>query len=217
MEKENMDIATYRREYLLSGLNREMLLADPLEQFTTWFKQVDAVPHHMDINAMMLATVSDTGKPSLRTVLLKSVDAEGFIFFTNYTSSKARDIADNPQVNLLFPWLEVERQVEVSGTIERLSDEENYTYIRSRPRGSQLGAWASKQSSEVANRDILEQRLAALDKQFAEEDVPMPDFWGGYRVIPHVVEFWQGRANRLHDRFEYFKENQQWSIRRLSP
>ena len=214
-----MDISDYRREYTQTGLSRATLLASPFAQFELWFKQACEVDI-VDANAMTLATVSTTGLPSVRTVLLKTFDHTGFIFFTNYHSQKAQQIAENPQVALLFPWTELERQIEITGTAEKISKEESLAYFSSRPEGSQLGAWASRQSDVIDNREALEQRWQSIEKRFQHGTIPFPDFWGGYRVVPEKIEFWQGRVNRLHDRFEYYRDHQEkdhWKISRLAP
>ncbi len=212
-----MDISEYRREYMRDGLSRELLDADPIKQFETWFKQACEVDI-VDANAMSLATVSVEGKPSIRTVLLKTFDERGFVFFTNLSSQKSAEITENPNVAILFPWTELERQIEITGIAERISTAESLKYIVTRPRGSQLGAWVSRQSSEVSSRKVLMERLGKLKERFAKGEIPMPDFWGGYRVIPEKIEFWQGRENRLHDRFEYFKSAAgEWDVRRLAP
>ena len=211
-----MDIGDYRREYLKGGLKSEDLAKSPLDQFETWFKQaMEAdIP---DASAMTLATVSSEGKPSQRTVLLKLFDEKGFVFFTNYSSLKSQQIDQNPNVSLLFPWTELERQIEISGTAEKISTAESLKYFLSRPRGSQLGAWASAQSSPINSRQILELQLQKIKNKFTQGEVPLPDFWGGYRVIPETIEFWQGGAKRLHDRFEYTKIDNIWTINRLQP
>ena len=211
-----MDISDYRREYTQTGLSRETLLASPFSQFELWFKQACEVDI-VDANAMTLATVSRTGQPSMRTVLLKTFDQTGFVFFTNYHSQKAREIAENPQVSLLFPWTELERQIEISGTAEKISTAESRAYFTSRPKGSQLGAWVSRQSDVIPSRSVLEQQWQHLQQKFSQGNIPFPDFWGGYRVIPAKMEFWQGRVNRLHDRFEYRRDNDAWTVERLAP
>ena len=214
-----MDISEYRREYMRDGLSREMIDADPFKQFESWFKQACEVDI-VDANAMSLATVSAQGKPSIRTVLLKTFDERGFVFFTNLSSQKSLEIKANPSVAVLFPWTELERQIEITGVAERISTVESLKYIATRPRGSQLGAWVSRQSAEISSRKVLMGRLERLKERFAKGEIPAPDFWGGYRIIPEKIEFWQGRENRLHDRFEYFKENGaggQWDVRRLAP
>ncbi len=214
-----MDIGDYRREYLQGGLQRKDLSDSPFQQFEKWFKQAMQadIP---DASAMTLATVSAQGKPTQRTVLLKLFDEKGFVFFTNYNSQKSRQIAENPNVSLLFPWVQLERQVEINGIAEKITTAESLKYFLSRPRGSQLGAWASAQSSPISSRQILESQLQKMKNKFTHGEIPLPDFWGGYRVIPETVEFWQGGANRLHDRFEYSKNSKKgggWVIHRLQP
>lgn len=212
-----MDIHHLRREYLRGGLRRRDLLNDPIAQFKLWLKQaIDAgIP---DANAMILATVSTTGQPSQRIVLLKHVNERGFVFFTNFDSRKAVELAARPKVSLHFPWHVMERQVEISGVAEKISRVESLKYFLSRPVGSQLVAWASEQSRPVASRRLLMQQLAIMRDRFADGEVPLPDFWGGVRVLPHRMEFWQGGANRLHDRFEYTQESTgEWDIERLAP
>ena len=201
------------------GLSREGLAADPFVQFEIWFKQACSVDM-VDANAMSLATVSKAGKPTLRTVLLKTFDEKGFVFYTNLSSQKAQHINNNSNVALLFPWTELERQIEITGVAKRVSTVESLKYIATRPRGSQLGAWVSRQSSEITSRKTLMDRLDKLKQRFAEGEIPKPDFWGGYRVIPEKIEFWQGRENRLHDRFEYTRTSDQkkgWTVQRLAP
>ena len=210
-----MDIGDYRIEYLKGGLHRADLSKSPFEQFEKWFVQVrDA--NMVDPNAMIIATVSKQGKPSQRTVLLKMFDETGFVFFTNYGSAKAQQIEENAHVSLLFPWLDLERQVEVNGHASKISQEESLAYFQSRPHGSQLGAWASKQSQPIASRNELDQQLIDVEEKYHEGDVPLPH-WGGYRIIPDTIEFWQGGARRLHDRFEYQRNGDDWNIQRLQP
>jgi len=211
-----MDIGDYRREYAKGGLNKNDLSDSPFEQFEKWFKQAMQadVP---DASAMSLATVSTTGKPTQRTVLLKLFDEKGFVFFTNYSSLKSKQIEENANVSLLFPWTELERQIEINGTATKISTAESLKYFLSRPRGSQLGAWASAQSSPINSRQILEGQLQKMKSKFTKGEIPLPDFWGGYRVVPETIEFWQGGINRLHDRFEYSKNNNDWDINRLQP
>ena len=211
-----MDISEYRREYMRDGLSRELLNADPYKQFETWFKQACEVDI-VDANAMSLATVSSEGKPSLRTVLLKTFDEKGFVFFTNLSSQKSQEIKVNSNVALLFPWTELERQIEITGVAERISTVDSLKYIATRPRGSQLGAWVSRQSDVISSRKVLMARLDKLKERFAKGEIPMPDFWGGYRIVPEKIEFWQGRENRLHDRFEYYRSEGEWDMRRLAP
>lgn len=211
-----MDIGDLRREYTQAGLTRESLEANPLQQFDRWFTQA-VQGQVLEPNAMQIATVDIKGKPTLRTVLLKSYDDKGFVFYTNYNSQKAQQIAANPQVALLIFWKELERQVEITGRAEKVSTLESLRYFTSRPRGSQLGAWVSVQSSIITSRNLLEMKLEEIKRKFNEGAIPLPDFWGGYRVIPETIEFWQGRSNRLHDRFEYRRTAQGWDIVRLSP
>jgi len=211
-----MDISDYRREYTQTGLSRKTLLTSPISQFELWFKQACEVDI-VDANAMTLATVSATGQPSVRTVLLKTFDQTGFIFFTNYNSQKAQQIAENPQVALLFPWTELERQIEITGYAEKISTAESRAYFSSRPKGSQLGAWVSRQSDVIQSRYVLEQQWQTMQQKFQQGKIPFPDFWGGYRVVPEKIEFWQGRVNRLHDRFEYRRNKDDWTVERLAP
>jgi pyridoxamine 5'-phosphate oxidase len=206
-----------RKDYTAGELRREDLLADPIEQFAVWFTQA-CEANVLEPNAMSLATVSAEGQPSLRTVLLKSYDATGFVFFTNLQSRKAREIERNPRVSLLFPWLALERQVIVVGSAERISTMQTLQYFLTRPRGSQIAAWISPQSSVISSRKLLEIEWEQMKRKFADGQIPVPPFWGGYRVRPREVEFWQGRANRLHDRFQYLlTERGTWTIERLAP
>jgi len=212
-----MDIEHFRREYLQGGLSREDLFEHPVSQFSHWLDQVVA-SGLIDPSAMVVSTVSVDGQPSQRIVLLKHVDEEGFIFYTNYGSRKAKEIADNNQVSLLFPWNALERQVKVCGKAEKIPFTESVKYFMSRPRDSQLAAWASEQSSSITSRDFLMTQLARMKEKFGTGEVPLPDFWGGIRIIPHQIEFWQGGANRLHDRFEYnLQTDETWKIDRLAP
>jgi pyridoxamine 5'-phosphate oxidase len=206
-----------RREYSDKGLRRNDLNPDPFTQFELWFKQAcDA--GILEPNAMSLATASPEGQPTVRTVLLKGLDRRGFVFFTNLESTKARQIAANPQVALLFPWLALERQVTVTGAAVKLSMGEVMKYFVTRPFRSQLAAWASPQSQVITSRALLEMKLAEMLRKFSEGKVPVPSFWGGYRVVPKTIEFWQGRINRLHDRFLYVCETgDTWRIERLGP
>jgi pyridoxamine 5'-phosphate oxidase len=212
----NRDLSDYRREYALSGLTRKDLLTDPIEQFKRWFEHAEQA-ELLDETAMVLTTVSAENKPSARVVLLKQFDEKGFVFFTNYESEKGQDMAQNPNVTLLFPWTSLERQVEISGTVEKIPTQASADYFHSRPRDSQLGAWVSHQSQVIENRQVLEQRLEHYTEVFADQEIPLPEYWGGYRVVPERIEFWQGRINRLHDRFEYLKKQNGWKINRLSP
>ncbi|HEX3797725.1 MAG TPA: pyridoxamine 5'-phosphate oxidase [Verrucomicrobiae bacterium] len=210
-------LADYRREYTLAGLRRADLDADPIAQFSRWFQQAvaSAVP---EPNAMTLATADADGRPSSRIVLLKNTDARGFIFYTNYDSRKGRELDANPNAALTFFWPQLERQVCIAGTVSKVSREESEHYFNSRPKGSRLSAWVSHQSEAVADRAALEKKLAELEAKYPGETVPLPPYWGGFCVTPTRVEFWQGRPNRLHDRFCYVRQpGQAWLIERLSP
>jgi pyridoxamine 5'-phosphate oxidase len=235
-----MAMADLRREYGFGGLNRQALDPDALRQFSTWFDQAAAARRGgrwrqigialfklwhallghapMDANAMVLATASKDGLPTARTVLLKGVEERGFIFFTNYESRKGRELAENPNAALVFYWADLERQVCILGTVKKLSATESEAYFISRPKGSRLAAWASNQSSVVADRKALERQWREMEARFPGEDVPCPPNWGGYVLQPERVEFWQGRPNRLHDRFRYTRQaDNSWIIERLSP
>ena len=205
-----------RQGYEDKGLDKEDLNADPIIQFESWFeeaKKAEPIP-----TAMSLATVNNIGEPTLRTVLLKLFDKKGFIFFTNYKSRKANDITDNPNVAVLFNWVALERQVSITGVAEKIKTKESIKYFISRPRGSQLGAWVSDQSSVLSSRKILEMKLEEMKHKFSDGEIPLPDFWGGYRIVPKTFEFWQGRPNRLHDRFLYSKQSDEsWQIDRIAP
>ena len=211
-----MDLSDFRKEYSSRGLRREDLDPDPLRQFETWFRQAIEVNLH-EPNAMSLATVDARGMPLLRTVLLKYFDASGFVFFTNYQSRKARQIEANPQVSVLFPWILLERQVIVQGRAEKISTSESLRYFLSRPRESQLGAWVSEQSSVISSRKLLMHKLAEVSEKFGKGEIPLPSFWGGYRIVPETIEFWQGGSARLHDRFFYERKGEGWDLSRLSP
>lgn len=212
-----MDLAEFRKEYSARGLHLEDLNADPVEQFAGWFRQADELGVH-EPNAMTLATVDPTGMPFQRTVLLKVFDGQGFVFFTNYGSRKARHIEENPQVALLFPWLLLERQVIVQGRAEKISTAESLKYFASRPRESQIGAWVSDQSKVISSRKLLLAKLEEIRAKFSQGEIPLPSFWGGYRVVPRTVEFWQGGPARLHDRFLYQRDpSGGWKIDRLAP
>ena len=195
----------------------EELESDPIVQFEKWFREAWDENYPMP-HAMSLATASAEGLPTVRTVLLKGYDSNGFVFFTNYGSRKAKQISNNPQAALLFPWVRLGRQVTVAGRVEKISKSESVQYFLSRPRGSQLSAWASAQSTVISSRAILESAFATVKRRFADGEVPLPDFWGGYRVDPDSIEFWQNRKDRLHDRFLYNRgENGAWRIDRLTP
>ncbi len=209
-----------RAHYRAAGLPEDSLAADPFEQFRRWFRQAAESGLH-EPNAMVVSTADAEGRPSSRTVLLKHVDERGFVFYTNYGSRKGRELAANPHVSLLFPWHPVARQVIVAGTAERTGRDETVAYFRTRPHGSQLGAWASEQSSAVASRAELDRMYAELADRYPEgEQVPVPPEWGGFRVRPRTVEFWQGRENRLHDRLRYVRTEGAgggWTVERLCP
>jgi pyridoxamine 5'-phosphate oxidase len=211
------DISQLRNQYMADGLSRASLNPDPIEQFELWYEQL----HKADIfepSAMTIATVAPDGQPYLRTVLLKLFDKNGFVFYTNYGSRKAKHIETNPRVGLLFAWVPLARQVKITGIAEKVSTAESLKYFATRPRGSQIGAWASAQSEIVSSRSMLEAKFEELKQKFAQGEVPLPEFWGGYRVVPQSIEFWQGRDNRLHDRFIFTrKEAGDWQIARLAP
>lgn len=212
-----MSIANLRVDYSLSGLHEKDLAKDPFRQFERWFQEAEAAKV-IEPNAMSLATVGRDGRPSVRTVLLKSVDGRGFVFFTNYDSRKGQDLAGNPHASLLFPWLALERQVVVEGSVTQVSREESEAYFHSRPRASQLGAWVSQQSSVIPGREMLEEGFKAVDKKYAGEAVPLPPRWGGFRLSPERVEFWQGRRSRLHDRLAYRRDPEGgWIVERIAP
>ena len=204
-------------DFSRSPLLIEELESDPIVQFEKWFREAWDENYPMP-HAMSLATASAEGLPTVRTVLLKGYDSNGFVFFTNYGSRKAKQISNNPQAALLFPWVRLGRQVTVAGRVEKISKSESVQYFLSRPRGSQLSAWASAQSTVISSRAILESAFATVKRRFADGEVPLPDFWGGYRVDPDSIEFWQNRKDRLHDRFLYNRgENGAWRIDRLTP
>ena len=210
------DISELRSEYARSALRREDLADDPVNQFENWFGEArDA--DVAESNAMALATVGADAQPSVRTVLMKYFDASGFVFFTNLESVKANQITENPSVALLFYWQPLERQVRIRGVAERIKTSEALRYFMTRPRGSQLGAWVSDQSSVINSRTLLETKLDEMKRRFGKGEIPLPSFWGGYRVRPQQIEFWQGRTNRLHDRFLYTREASGWQVERLAP
>ncbi len=211
-----MNLAELRQEYTRAGLQREDLDADPMQQFRRWIEQVGEAGL-TEPNAMVLATVDGAGQPFTRTVLLKDLDTRGLVFYTNFESRKARHIAENAQVSLLFPWFPLERQVSINGKATRISTAESLKYFASRPLASRLGAWSSPQSTIIRSRSLLESKFQEMKAKFAGGEVPLPSFWGGYRVEPVSVEFWQGRQSRLHDRFLYQKSAKGWGVERLAP
>ncbi len=212
-----MNAEEFRRLAMQRGLDLEDLNTDPILQFEQWFEHTNAagIP---EPNAMSLATVAAHGQPSLRTVLLKVFDRHGFVFFTNFSSRKAQDIDHNPKVALLFPWVALGRQVKIIGNASRIPLAESAKYFATRSRGSQIGAWASYQSKVISTRALLEAKFDEMKRNFAQGRIALPSFWGGYRVVPHSIEFWQGRENRLHDRFQYTRtDSGEWKIERLAP
>jgi pyridoxamine 5'-phosphate oxidase len=211
-----VDASSLRKEYTRAGLHEADMDPDPINQFRAWFENaIDADLH--EPNAMILATARKEGRPSARTVLLKGYDERGFVFYTNYEGRKAGELEANPACALLFYWGELERQVRIEGRATRLSKEESDAYFASRPRGSRLGAWASEQSRPVEDRSVLEERIEALEAEYEGREVPRPPFWGGYRIEPDSIEFWQGRENRLHDRLVYRRAGERWNMERLQP
>ncbi len=212
-----MSLADLRKDYTLAGLLEKDLAKDPFRQFERWFQEAEAARLN-EPNAMVLATATPDGLPSSRVVLLKGLDGRGFTFFTNHDSRKGRELAANPRASLTFPWVPMERQVIVEGKVVKISREESDAYFHSRPHGSQLGAWASPQSAVIADRKVLEDSLKAHEQKFAGQVVPLPANWGGFRVVPDSVEFWQGRRNRLHDRLRYRRgADGSWHVERLAP
>ena len=212
-----MPLADLRKDYSLAGLTEKDLARDPFRQFEKWFQEAEA-SKLVEPNAMIVASATRDGRPSARTMLLKSVDGRGFVFYTNYESRKGRELDANPHVSLVFPWFPFERQVVVEGTVTKVAREEAEAYFHSRPLASQLGAWASAQSTIIPGRKALEEAMKDLEKKYAGQPVPLPPYWGGYRVAPATVEFWQGRRSRLHDRLRYRRGSDgSWTVERLSP
>lgn len=209
-------VSLLRREYDGIPLDKKSVDTDPFNQFSEWFA-IAVKEIKNDPNAMILGSASREGQPATRTVLLKGFDEEGYIFYTNYESRKAKDLAENNKVSLTFYWPDLMRQIHIQGVVEKISEEMSDQYFKSRPVGSKLGAWSSKQSSVIESREVLEENLRTVEKKFSGSEIPRPANWGGYRVIPHRFEFWQGRLNRLHDRIVYRFEGTEWVIERLSP
>jgi pyridoxamine 5'-phosphate oxidase len=211
-----MSIADIRKEYSLKTLNEADVFADPMQQFEKWWQE--AIESKIEeVNAMTLATSTAEGKPSARIVLLKGIDRNGFIFFTNYHSHKGNQIEENPFVSLVFFWKELERQIRVEGSVSKVTAEESDAYFVSRPEGSRIGAWASPQSRVIASREVIEENVIELGKSFANKEIDRPPHWGGYIVMPNLLEFWQGRNSRLHDRIQYTYKDEAWKIERLAP
>ena len=213
----NKSIADIRKDYQLQTLLETDIAADPFTQFNQWWD--DAVKSELDeVNAMTLATASLTGMPAARIVLLKSFSDTGFVFFTNYNSHKGKELEENPQACLIFFWKELERQIRITGIVEKVTDLESDEYFNSRPAGSRIGAWASPQSTVIESREVIENNIVKVVEQFAGSEITRPPHWGGYVVIPTIIEFWQGRPNRLHDRLQYSKiQDGSWRIERLAP
>ena len=211
------EIADLRREYSQAALDLDSVNAEPIKQFEQWFKEAQEA-EILEPNAMVLSTVDGKGMPFQRTVLMKALDDRGIVFYTNYKSRKAQQIEENNQVSVLFPWYALERQVLITGRAEKVSTKESMAYFASRPFGSRLGAWVSQQSKVISSRSILEMKLAEMKQKFKDGKVPLPDFWGGYRIVPEAFEFWQGRKNRLHDRLMYSANPEgDWQIERMAP
>lgn len=211
------NLADFRRVYSKGELLEGEIPLDPLILFRDWFEEMEKIKDSIEVNAMTVSTVGVDGFPKNRVVLLKEFNVDGFVFYTNYKSEKGRSLEINPKISLSFFWPETERQVIIQGITEKFSEEKAIEYFNCRPRGSQLGAWASNQSSEIASRDVLEKCLRELETEYKDKDVPKPEYWGGYLVRPVFYEFWQGRPNRLHDRIVFRKEENSWNIKRLAP
>lgn len=211
-----LNIADIRKEYMLESLDEETAGHDPVAFFKKWFSEAEAA-EITEINAMTLATADAGGAPHARIVLLKGLDETGFVFFTNYDSAKGVQISANPKVALLFFWKELERQVRIEGIIEKVDPAESDAYFHSRPAGSRIGAWASPQSRRIEHRNILDTNYAKYEAEFSSIDIPRPEHWGGYRVIPTAIEFWQGRASRMHDRIVFSHTGNGWERHRLAP
>ena len=217
MNESNDPIASIRVEYKLKSLSEEDTASNAYEQFSKWWSEARN-SHLHEINAMTLATADKNGTPSARIVLLKGYDARGFVFFTNYNSAKGNELAENPKASLLFFWKELERQVRIDGTVEKISGIESDIYFKSRPVGSRIGAWASPQSTVIESRQVIEENFQKFEQQFEAENIPRPEHWGGYLVKPSKIEFWQGRSSRLHDRIQYtLQTDGSWKRERLAP
>ena len=212
-----MHIADIRKDYRLQTLDEAGVATDPIQQFGVWWQEA-LQSEIVEVNAMTLATANEQGVPSARIVLLKGYDERGFVFFSNYESKKAGDLQVNPVASLVFFWKELERQVRISGRVEKVTELESDQYFQSRPEGSRIGAWASPQSTVISSREVIEEKVIALQASFEGKEIPRPLHWGGYRVVPSKIEFWQGRSNRLHDRIQYtIQSNGSWVIERLAP
>ncbi len=211
------NLADYRRSYEKSSLTAENLTENPMELFKIWFDEAEAIDTVAENNAMTLSTIDAYGYPKNRVVLLKKFNDQGFVFYTNYRSEKGRSILRHPKVSISFFWPSLERQVIVKGAVEKCAEETSDQYFASRPRGSQLGAWVSHQSESIRDRAVLKQRLQEMELKFEGKPIPRPDFWGGFLIKPRMIEFWQGRPNRLHDRFKYSCRDQNWEVTRLAP
>ncbi|MBK1722044.1 pyridoxamine 5'-phosphate oxidase [Thiocystis violacea] len=213
----NVNPEALRRELMDHGLSRDELDPNPIKQFQQWYG-LTLGTDLPEPNGMTLCTADAQGRPSARTVLLKLYDERGFVFFTNYESRKSKEIEQNPCVALLFPWVALARQIQITGRAERIPTAESLKYFATRARGSQIGAWSSPQSQVISSRSLLESKVAEIAQKFSQGEIPLPAFWGGYRVVPEMIEFWQGRESRLHDRFRYVREGtDQWRIERLAP
>jgi pyridoxamine 5'-phosphate oxidase len=212
-----MHIADIRKDYRLQTLDEAGVAADPIQQFGIWWQEA-LQSEIVEVNAMTLATANEQGVPSARIVLLKGYDERGFVFFSNYESKKAGDLQVNPMASLVFFWKELERQVRISGRVEKVTELESDQYFQSRPEGSRIGAWASPQSTVISSRQVIEEKVEALQASFEGKEIPRPLHWGGYRVVPSSIEFWQGRSSRLHDRIQYnLQSDDNWVIERLAP
>ncbi|HPH23188.1 MAG TPA: pyridoxamine 5'-phosphate oxidase [Chitinophagaceae bacterium] len=212
----NTSIADIRKDYKLASFDETDAAANPINQFTNWWN--DATKSNIDeVNAMTLATVTPKNTPSARIVLLKGYDEKGFVFFSNYLSDKGKELSNNPTAALVFFWKELERQVRIEGVVEKVSEQESDEYFNSRPASSRIGAWASHQSAIIEYRQVIEQNVEKYTEAFGGDNIPRPDHWGGYRVMPTLIEFWQGRSSRLHDRIQYRKVEQAWIKERLAP